>query len=85
MAFAIKRQPPSLLPTLYGTNFHPFFSFSIESCIYETDFRLGLSQKNITFKYFYKWYKTKTFLECNGQNLFRTVEKSLKNQAILSQ
>ena len=38
-----------------------------------------VSVKKISlFKYFYKWYKTKTFLECNGQNLFRTVEKSSK-------
>ena len=29
--------------------------------------------------------KTKTFLECPGQNLFRTVEKSGKNQTVWSQ
>ena len=29
--------------------------------------------------------KTKTFLECHGQNLFRTVEKRWKNQSVWSQ
>ena len=39
MAFAIKRRiPPPFLPH--------FFSFAIESYLYETDFTLGLSQKN---------------------------------------
>ena len=34
-----------------------------------------------------RWVRTKTntFLDCNGQNLFRTVEKSWKNQTVWSQ
>ena len=58
MAFAIKRRTP---PPLNGTNSHPFFtplfSFEIESLLYETDFILGLTVKNITFKSTYNWFK----------------------------
>ena len=46
MAFAIKRRTP---PPFNSTNFHPFlphfFSFAIESYMYEKDFTFGLRQK----------------------------------------
>ena len=48
MEIFIKRRTSSPSP-LNGHNFQPFFvyffSFAIESYIYETDFTLGLSQK----------------------------------------
>ena len=48
MEFSIKRRTPP--PSQNGTNFHPFFyptffSFAIESYIYETDLTPGLSQR----------------------------------------
>ena len=49
MAFAIRRPTPPLPPLMekISRHFYPtFFSFAIESYIYETDFTL----KNITFK-----------------------------------
>ena len=49
MAFAIPLPRPPPAPPLNGTNFqtffYPYFSFALESYIYETYFTLGLSQK----------------------------------------
>ena len=48
MFFSIRRQtprPPPLNSHNFQEFFTPFFSFAIESYIYETDFALGLSQK----------------------------------------
>ena len=60
MDFPIKRRTPPPRAPLNGTNFHPFlphfFSFAIESYLYETDFTIGFS-KNITFKSSYNWFK----------------------------
>ena len=49
-----------LPPPLNGNNFHPFlppfFSFAIESYIYETHFTLDISHK-YHFKSSYNWFK----------------------------
>ena len=46
MAFAIRGPTPPPLMAKFPDIFLPhFFSFAIESYIYETDFTLGLSQK----------------------------------------
>ena len=53
MAFAIRGPTPPPLMAKFPDIFLPhFFSFAIESYIYETDFTL----KNITFKSSYNWF-----------------------------
>ena len=49
--------PPPPLNGKISRHFLPhFFSFAIESFIYDTDFTQGLSQKN-TFNSSYNWFK----------------------------